>query len=63
MIQLSGMSRGVVDAASAAAYQRTFWVIYILEKTLSFACGRPSVWSSPSHHISTVVLTEKPGLE
>ncbi|KAL2840132.1 hypothetical protein BJX68DRAFT_258648 [Aspergillus pseudodeflectus] len=45
MIQLSGMSRGVVDAASAAAYQRTFWVIYILEKTLSFACGRPSVLS------------------
>ncbi|CEL00967.1 hypothetical protein ASPCAL00559 [Aspergillus calidoustus] len=45
MIQLSSMSRGVVDAASAAAYQRTFWVIYILEKMLSFACGRPSVLS------------------
>ncbi|KAL2867584.1 fungal specific transcription factor domain-containing protein [Aspergillus lucknowensis] len=43
MVQLSAMSRGISDAASAAAYQRTFWVIYILEKTLSFACGRPSV--------------------
>ncbi|KAL2850203.1 hypothetical protein BJY01DRAFT_210189 [Aspergillus pseudoustus] len=45
MIQLSSMSRGGIDGASAAAYQRTFWVIYILEKTLSFACGRPSVLS------------------
>ncbi|GFF53867.1 hypothetical protein IFM51744_08216 [Aspergillus udagawae] len=43
MAQSSSLSRAVCDTENVAAYQRTFWVTYILEKTLSFACGRPSV--------------------
>lgn len=45
MAQLLGFNKATSQGDSEASYYRTFWVIYILEKTVSFACGRASVSS------------------
>ncbi len=41
--QLLGFNKAVCHSDSEAVCHRTFWVIYILEKMVSFACGRASV--------------------
>lgn len=43
MAQLLGFNKATSQGDSEASYYRTFWVIYILEKTVSFACGRASI--------------------
>ncbi|KIN05262.1 hypothetical protein OIDMADRAFT_157923 [Oidiodendron maius Zn] len=43
MAQSLGLNRAICDSENISVSQRTFWVIYILEKTLSFACGRSSI--------------------
>ncbi|KAH8702516.1 hypothetical protein BGW36DRAFT_424789 [Talaromyces proteolyticus] len=42
MAQSLNLHRAISDNENVSFCQRTFWVIYFLEKTLSFACGKSS---------------------
>ncbi|KAL3450226.1 hypothetical protein BJX65DRAFT_24554 [Aspergillus insuetus] len=53
MAQYLGIGRKVYRDDNPLTCQRTFWVIYILEKTLSFTCGRDSALNDAN--VSTTV--------
>ncbi|QKX53732.1 uncharacterized protein TRUGW13939_00812 [Talaromyces rugulosus] len=42
MAQSINLHRAISDNENVSLCQRTFWVIYFLEKTLSFTCGKSS---------------------
>ncbi|KAH9214474.1 fungal-specific transcription factor domain-containing protein [Leptodontidium sp. 2 PMI_412] len=43
--QLLGFNKATCQEVNEAACHRTFWVIYILEKTMCFACSKASILS------------------
>ena len=43
MAQSIGLNRAICGNENKEVCYRTFWTIYILEKTLSFRCDRDSV--------------------
>lgn len=43
--QALGINRAIYEDTNTDECRRTFWVIYILEKTQCFACGRDSVFA------------------
>lgn len=43
MAQSIGINKAVYRGQNQLECRRTFWVVYILEKLMSFACSRTSV--------------------
>ena len=41
--QLLGFNKAICQEENEATCHRTFWVVYILEKTMCFACSKASV--------------------